>query len=589
MLTGEIEKEIFPSAARLEVEGREADLVDLLRNSWSNEQKLIYCLSHKYTQKNLELKNLKSTDRLIAQFFQKYGDSCGLEVMIGILKRKKYRYAEAKRKPTTVPSRPRRERNEMYWHNIENGYEYLNQNYYDDDDDYDEIATISDVDSNDPTVCFHDEYKIKYLKSLDKEDHIELPSLDVHFESEVLPENCFEDIKAFHGNQEVTGNEGVQCSKFYQCAAIMVYRTDDLLSILVQGDAKLSKIEEIFLNEFKKYKDNIGDDRVKGKCLKFCHIVMDRFLSRYFADNEMQKTSEMFEVLLMMDDIELMRKFLNIQKFEEAHFSYMHRMCHKHGWSTFSAEILNKFGKLRSDQRFNNLQKFIDYGGNAEHQHDADKEAIVHSILNEMLTKFDYELENPHRETWHKYALKPLKKDQRVDKTKHFLKSLWPLATKVNFIQLVEYAKAKPINSVVPVLISVAQNTENVSNRMWVDVVEHFKSKMELYLQTPVNPTFTWKQNVTLSCQCKHCKFVQDFLQRSHQQKLDFCGKKPIRDHVQQTLAGMENVAFWTLASGALRISKPRKTGEIQSDEHQLITANLSELCSLIPSATATS
>lgn len=63
--------------------------------------------------------------------------------------------------------------------------------------------------------------------------------------SEVVPEHCFDDIKAFHENQEVTGNEGVQCSKFYRCAAIMLFRHEDLLSILLRGDAKLPKVEEI--------------------------------------------------------------------------------------------------------------------------------------------------------------------------------------------------------------------------------------------------------------------------------------------------------------------------------------------------------
>lgn len=90
VMTNGIERSSFPSAKRLEVEGREADLVDLIRN-WPNDRKIIYCLSHKYSLQNLSLENLKSTDRVIGQFFKKFADSCSLEVMIGVLKRKKYR------------------------------------------------------------------------------------------------------------------------------------------------------------------------------------------------------------------------------------------------------------------------------------------------------------------------------------------------------------------------------------------------------------------------------------------------------------------------------------------------------------------
>lgn len=580
--TGEIEQKTFPSATRLERDGREADLVDFLRNNFPNDQKMVYCLSHKYSQENLSLDNLKSTDRIIAQFFKKYADACSLDVMIGILKRKKYRYAEAVHKPRTITYR-RREPNHMYWYNIENGYEFLNYNH-DYDDDYDEIATISDVDSNDPNVTFYDDYKIKYLKSIDKECHHDnLPSMNVDFESEVLPDDCFRDVKAFYENQEVTENEGVQCSKFYRCAAIMIFRHDDLMPILVRGYAEPSKIEEVFLNEFKKHKDNLSDENVKEKCMKWSQVLMDRsqYLSRCFGENEMQRPSKIFENFLMLDNIELLQKFLQLQKFNQGDFSNVHKMCHKHGWATFSADIISKFGKLKPDERIVNLQKFIDYEDD-ESRSDADKQGIIHSIMKEMVTKFDHELEHPPRQPWHRYTPRPLKQEQRTVNTKKFLISLWPIAKRMNFLHLAEYTKSKPMNIIVPVLIAVAEKKENISNHIWIDVSNHFISEMEKCLERKIDPTFTWKQNVHLSCQCKDCRFVEDFLQRSFQQTLDFFGKKTGREHVQQILGGIENLTFWTTKSGVLRIKKTKKTGQIESEEQQFVLANLPKLRALI-------
>lgn len=573
--------ETTPSAARLEVEGREADLVDLLQNYWPNDQKVIYCLSHKYSQKNLSLKNLKSTDRIIAQFFQKYADSCSLEVMIGILKRKKYRYAQAIYKPR----KPRRRRspNLMYHYNLENGYEFLNHNYYDNDDDYEEIATISDVDSEDPNVTFYDDYEIKYLKPIDKDRHNCLPSMEVNFEKDVLPENSFQNIKAFDEDQEVTGNEGVKCSKFYQCAAIMIFHRDDLVPILVRGDAKGSKVEEFFLHEFEKNKENFSDKNIKAKFLRWAEVIVDNWLdiSRLGIEYRMVKRSKMIDIFLLLDNVELLQKYLRIEKFEDGDFSYVYEICHKHGWMTFSGDIISKFAKLKPDKRIENVQKFIDYKNEATFD-DVNKQSIIDNILKEILTKFEYELKHPPREPWHRYPPRPLNQDQRIDKTKKLLISLWPIAMKVNFLHLADYTKSKSMKIVVPVLIAVAQNKEISSNHIWIDIANYFKLQMESFLGKPINPTFTWKQNVNLSCHCKHCQFVEDFLQRPYQQTLDFFGKKPIREHVQKILAGLENVTFSTTQAGVLRIKKPKKTGEIESKERQFVETNLSTLCALI-------
>lgn len=582
VMTGEIKNTTFPSAARLEQEGREADLLDLLRNDWPNDQKLIYCLSHKYSRKNLSVDNLKSTDRILARFFQKYADSCSLQVMIGILKRKKYRYAEAVYKPRKT-TYCRRSPNLMYHYNIENGYEFLNYNYYDNDDDYDEIATISDVDSEDPKVTFYDDYEIKHFKPLNKDRQNCLPSMEVDFDSDVLPENCFKDIKAFNEDQELTGNEGVKCSKFYQCAAIMLFRHEDLVPVLVSGDAKGAKIEEFFSNEFEKNKWNFSNENLKEKFLRWSLVIVDSWIenSRFGIDYVMANRSKMLENFLLLDNVELLQKYLRIQKFEDGDFSYVYKMCHKHGWHTFSGDVISKFAKVKVDKRITNVQKFIDYKDEATHNDDS-KQTIIHTILKEMLTQFEDELEYPPREPWHRYPPRPLKQNQRTDKTKKFLISLLPIAIKVNFFHLAEYLKAKPMNIIVPVLITVAQNKENITNQIWIDVANYFKMKMESFLQRPIDPTFSWKQNVNLSCNCKHCRFVEDFLHRSYQQTLDLFGKKPVREHVQQILVGLENLTFWTTQAGVLHIKKPRKTGEIETEERRFVEANLSKLCSLI-------
>lgn len=467
----------------------------------------------------------------------------------------------------------------MYHYNVENGYEYLNWNYNNYDDDYDEIATISDVDSNDPTVRFYDDYKIKHLKSIDKDHKMNLPSMDVCFESEVLPENCFQDIKSFYqDDQDVTGNEGVKCTKFYQCAAIMVFSRDDLLPILVKGYAKMSKIEEVFLTEFEKHKDNITDDNVKEKCLEWSQLIINRlwYMSGKFGENEMRK-SKIFDNFLMLDNIEILQKFLEQENFEQMNLSYVHRMCDKYGWAAFSDIIKSKFMDLKSDPvRFATLKKFIDYKDSSEDSShkDADKQIVTHKIMFEILKKFETQMKRPPRQKWNKY-------DQRTENTRKFYISFWPLANQVNYSSLAGHIKLKPMKVAVPILLSLAQNNENISD-LWINVANHFVSEMETVLAKPTNPTFDWTQNVSLSCNCQHCRFVEDFLQRSYQQTLDFFGKEPSRNHVQHNLRQLTNLNIFTTKNGVLRIRKVKKTGEIESEERKFVLDNLPKLRSVI-------
>lgn len=558
VMTGELGQRPFPSATRIDREAREADLVDLLGNHWPNEQKIVYCLSHKYSQRNLSITNLKTTDRVIAQFFEKFAESCSLEVVIGILKRKKYRYANPK------PSQ-------------NNDHRY--------DDDYDDYE-VSSVDSNDPKAEFYDDYKMKHMKSFDRKSFDALPSMDIDFESEVVPKNCFADVKAFHDDEYVTGNEGVKCSKFYQCAAIMAFRHDDLVPILVKGDAKYPKVEEMFINEFQKYKDDISDENVKAKFLKWSHGVMDRVveLSRFYSEPKMQNSSLLLDSFLMLDDIELVQKYLKVLKFAvnlNLNFSYVHKICHKYDWATFSNEIVEKFRILKPDQRMECLQKFIEHENGSNN--DANKQCTIHMIMKKMIDAFENELDHPPREQWYQYQPRPLKKEQRVDKTIKFLTSLWPLANKVHFLYLAEYAKLKTTNIIVPVLISLGQ-TENVSNELWIDVANHVKSKMEEYLKRAMVTTLNWEQNVSLSCHCKDCHTVQGFLHHSYQEIFDFRGKVPRRDHVKQILSKLDNLTHWTTAAGVLRIKKQKKTGQIEVEEREFILTSLLKLCSLITS-----
>lgn len=540
----------LPSARQLDRECREAELANLLRNDWSNDQKIVYCLSHKYSQKSLSFENLKATDRVIAEFFKNYAKSCSLEVVLGILRRKQYRYATARHKHC---------------------------------DEYDtDIAEVSSVDSGDPNVSFYYSYKIKHIQSLIQENFGVLPSMNVYFESEVVPESCFHDITSFYEDQQDIGSEGVECSKFYQCATIMAFRRDDLVPILAKGDAKSSKVEEFFLKEFQKYRDNLADVNVKEKFLKWSLAIMDRS----FGEKEMRYPSEIFESLLLLDSIELLQKYLEVQKFEVHSFSYVYRMCRKYGWETFSSDIAAKFSKLKPDQRMEYLEKFIDYENESQNDtnQDSNKDGTVHIILKEFIQQFETELEHPHRKPWHHNSPQPLKKAQRVEKTKQFLTSLWPLANKVHFSYLVEYTKSISIYIIVPVLITLGER-ENIWDDLWMDVAKHFKSKMEEYLEKPAETMLSWKQNINLNCDCKDCQSVEHFLHSSYQQIFDFYGETPRRDHVKQSLNELYNLTFWTTRAGVLRIKKPKKTGQIEVEEREFISASLPKIRSLIAAA----
>jgi hypothetical protein len=123
-----------------------------LVQEWRNEQKglprkIVYTLSHKYSEKNLLLENLKTSDKAVAYLLKKlFSDS--LTVILGTIYKESHCDEECDDEP------------------------------------------------------FEDTYKIKNLKQL-TDGGIELAKfkrseLSVDFEAEVIPESCFQNIKPYN-------------------------------------------------------------------------------------------------------------------------------------------------------------------------------------------------------------------------------------------------------------------------------------------------------------------------------------------------------------------------------------------------------
>lgn len=351
----------LPSAAQTSYQARKQDLIDLLRNDWPKDQKLIYCLSQKYSRKNLSFEDLKASDKVIAQLFRDHADQCSLSVVLAVLKKRKSNFVK------DVP------------------YVYANGSYYG-------HAEISSVDSDDLEVDFVYEYQIMHIKTQDT-DNV-LPKMHVDFESEVIPENGFVNVKAFYKDQlDNSLVRAVECIKLYQCAAILIFKRDDLIPVMIKGHSRETKIEAAYLKEFDKCKDQMANQLVREKFIKWAHDLLDIFLKYSFIKNDTQNTAIFLNDLLLLDDIQLLRKYLQVMNFDVRAIPTLCQICQKYGWSQFSDQLSDVFCKIRAQDRLDFLQKLIENQNKSNN--DGDWRNTIHNIRIAILDKIAHELKDP--------------------------------------------------------------------------------------------------------------------------------------------------------------------------------------------------
>lgn len=288
----------------------ETELVTLLQN-WEDSRKLVFALTHKYSEENLSFTNLKTTDRIVANILKRVSSACALNIYLGLLEKDC----------------------------SGNGDEYGNYNCRgcasDFDGDYDEVS-----------------YTLKALIADVKNEKLEFSNLNVDFTKEVIPIDCFNFKKPYEQDCEHTGNEGVHISKSYRCAAITFWPQKFTFQVLKTSNAPQSLTDNFFLKEAEKYFEDDCSAEIKDKILTWAKFTTTQ--RPYGSPGE--NIIAIVNTIVKFNDVELIQKLIHHGLVSAPKtFSLIIKEFDKYGWEQFATATVEMFKQTSQKFAIENL------------------------------------------------------------------------------------------------------------------------------------------------------------------------------------------------------------------------------------------
>lgn len=310
----------------------EQELIRLLQN-WNGSSKIVYALTHKYSEANLSFKNLKTTDKIVANILQRASSACELNILLALFE-----------KECTG-----------------------------DDSD-------GDFDGEDDDVS----YSLQSLISDGNNERLGCSSLAVDFKKEVIPNNCFDSVSPYHQNSEHTGNEGAHVTKSYRCAAITFWPKQFTFQVLKASHASHTLTDSLFIMEAEKYFDPNCNADSKIKVLQWAQSIVTQ--KRYTETGVVA----IVNTIIKFNDMDLIQKLIQngVVRSPEA-FGLIVTECDKYGWEHFATSTAVMFKELEQNKSVKMLTVFLG-DGNMNQEKNKVFSALLQVIFDKGLASWTY-------------------------------------------------------------------------------------------------------------------------------------------------------------------------------------------------------
>lgn len=496
------------------------DSLKFLLNDWTSGSKLVYCFDHQYTESNLCFNNLKSTDYQIARLFKNFSHECSLEIMFGLLKKEPQGYG-------------------------------------------------SDFDSEDDDAR---NYELACLKSMDNEVYVH--KMEVNFDDEVIPDNCFESVSPNDKKDSNTGYCGVEVTCFYYLAAMVIFKRENVIHVLSGSRANASACNDIFLREYEKFQGGENDPETKNRILS---------LAKQIAGVDSENSIELLQALASFNDVSILQTYLTHHVLGEDTIPLLIAECQKFGYQSFSGYVIHMFSKmLDCSTEMKLLEILID--NEPTTNMDGVKLQVLHTCFSETLKKYH----KPERRSFSNWYVRPPTREEiqlKVKETQNVLYSMWLLADKMSY-NIAEYTKTKPIEVAAPVLYNLALDMMLHGNSIWLDAANYFVIEMQKILALKI-PQLDWRRTVQQQRSCNDCFTLINFL-HSDEQSMNLQLSRVRRLHLHQQMNSMQHLSHETDRRGAgnmMVIIKTQKVFQEEFDRFEVATQFLPKLRTFIQSA----
>lgn len=501
----------------------EVQLITLIKD-WEYNGKLVYALKHKYSEANLSFDNLKTTDRVIANFLIHMAKANDLHVFLAIFSEESSGQKD----------------------------------YYDYDFDR------SHRRDNDRSKSYH----LSKLISIEGDNILVTSNLSVNFDKEVIPEDCFTSLELYRKTAQSPGNAGVEVDQNYRSAAIVFWPKQLFLQVLKNGGAESIDLDKVFLQEIEEQRGKVNDDETKSKLLLWANEVIT---------SGGDKSIDVIRAIVEMKDIPLMGKmFSRCVNLNEISTSVLVDVCEKYGWNSFSTQIPGMFQILNRDVAIQLLSQLIGIK-----QMEIEKKNIVHNVMTIILKKCE-DIKPCYAMC---YVRTPTMEEKMKKRTEDqdFLLSTCRLAERVSF-NMLTFVKTKPFLLFVPVLFRLVPQKSKVLSSFWKEIATYLLQEME---KEAVKPAVVadWRREVKANCSCRDCSDLNHFL-ANDQESISLKMGKQRRQHLHIAMNRMQDIAHETDLDrpiGLLVIKKMSKTGVDEFEKNLFSKENLKKFRLIIP------
>ncbi|XP_037042701.1 uncharacterized protein LOC119079025 isoform X2 [Bradysia coprophila] len=607
-----------------DVEMQMASVCTEWRNTNTGPVKIVYGLSHKYTERSLSFTNLKSTDRSVANALIKFAKHHSLVVLLGTL--------------------------EKTWEGDE---------------------TFEHDESAEGDVAIS--YSLKHLEMIGQ-PHSSLPesftamSVD---DGELISKHCFRDVSPFDRHEEETGNEGTTLTLSYRHSALVVFPVENVFTILM-NERRGDEAERTFVDRCKQFEmAGRNDEAEKKQLLRWAHLLITKPSWRRGPPS-----LPLLSAISTLNDLPVLQKFLENFRLDEKCVEPVAALCDTYGWNVLSEHLAIGFKKLNQETALKVVDTLVGNTGDLDGKDEKKKvcQTLIACIPSSNENQFGYlfgrryptvefvykfcalaerlnldpkeylaalpfevkeqsvdsivklcdtygwdafgeQLVNGLKSLTQEIALRVLDalvghpadfvgKDEKkkvcltlidvVPKSTasyarlpngEFLYNFCTLADRLIDYDPMPHLTGQRIEIMVPVLVKLASTTNGVLAQRWRAVADHFLSKMQT-IAASADQTPVWTRNDRVPCTCEDCAVLAAFM-RANRRTTEFKVNKKRRLHLESIVDRINHLTFTTEASGRpqkMVITKNLPSAYAASQEQIIAREMVSRLTAILPS-----
>ena len=496
-----------------------AEILEMAFTADDSPAKIAWLLEHQYTQAELSFATLKNADAALAKVLAEAASRAKCALHLGIVHIEESGSAEPNYDHYSSRSR---------WRD------------YDDDEE--------DI-SNDEFEVIDVEQQEQYVDGWINQQNLPMDfgRLPIE-EGELLPAGSLDDEDPDEQRLlEATGNAGVSYERAYHRAALVIWRNENYINVLLQSGIHAALT--YFKERVESRPERFSSDAWRTEMCSLASAILDAWESihpqrMYTIREKYKNSSEMLQSLCCIKDSQLLERFIRnivVQNYDGSENSALIKAMDLLETNTFSELVMSLISErmwICHAHCVNLLSSLVDKISNNSEQ----KRAIL-DITKTVIGNLKKVSKNPNtnnfRDIYQMRETKELTPNSVVELWDTLKKLDSPDLLNITVTEMIAYPEVfcprKVLSPALSTLYRYNGKTLN-SDIEFMRLIEHVSVALLLKSEHPIQPPKDWRQEVAISCKCEDCQQLQVFVRNPKEQIHYFRVRKDRRQHLHNTI-----------------------------------------------------